>query len=253
MQRATRWVLSSACVVALSSVLLAPGVSWATQRAPVPAIVARAHLISSCGVASSATLRIVARPEPCTLDVTLASSFVVVLDPGFRWTNPISSSRSIKVTRVTRSASQRVSVMVTALALGRATLTSEGAIICPAGQACPALARLWVLHVVVVRSLASSRVVSVTQLDSGRRVTLRVGDRLVMVLGGPSNYVWSTPTSSNAVVLRVLSAVPGSAARASFLAVSPGSARATSIGTPNCYPQCLAPSRLFSLAVDVTR
>jgi len=251
-RRTSRLVQASACVVALLGVLIAPSVSYATLRASAPLSVAAAHVASSCGVAPSATLRIVAQREPCTLDVKLGSSFVVVLDPGFRWAAPISSSNSLKVTRVTRSSSNRMSVTVAALALGRGTLTSEGAMICPAGQACPALARLWMLHVVVVRSLATTKVVTVTQLDNGRHVALHVGDELVLRLVGPSNYAWTTPVSSNAAVLRVLRAVRGSTASASLVAIAPGVARATSIDTARCYPQCLAPSRLFAVDVIVS-
>ena len=253
MGRTTRCVRALVGAVALAGALVAPGISSATQRPSGSMSLAQAHLTSTCGVRASATLRIIMQPEPCTLVVTLSSSFTIDLDPGFRWATPHSSSTSLKVTRVTRSSAQRVSATVTARALGRATLTSEGAIICPAGQACPALARLWVVKVVVVRSLSSTRVVTVTQLDSGRRVTLRVGDRLSVHLSGPSNYTWTSPTSSNAEVLRVVAGSRGSVASATFVAVSPGTVRATSLDNPKCYPQCLAPSRLFSLDVTVTR
>ena len=142
---------------------------------------------------------------------------------------------------------------VSARTLGRATLTSEGAIICPAGQVCPALARLWVINVVVVRSLSAPKVVAVTQLDDGRHVALRIGDRLVVRLRGPTNYTWTVPSSSSTSVVRVVVGVRGSVATSSLVAVSPGTVRVTSSDNPNCYPMCLAPSRLFSLRVTVTR
>ena len=253
MRQSTRRLLVWVGVATLAGSLVVPGVSYATRRTSGPDNFAQAHVASSCGVNESATLRVITRPEPCTIAVTLTSSFIVVLDPGFRWSAPRSSSPALGVTNVTRPSSQRVSARVTALALGRATLTSEGAIICRAGQACPALARLWVINVVVVRSLSSPRVVAVTQVDGGRHVALHIGDRLAVRLSGPSNYTWTAPTSSKASIVRVLVGTGGRVASSSLVAVSIGTVRVTAIDNPNCYPMCLAPSQQFSLDVTVTR
>lgn len=252
MRRTTRWTLACVSAVALVGSLVVPGVSFATRRLRAPVSFTQARLASSCGVRASATMRIITQPEPCTIAVTLATSFVVVLERGYRWSAPRPSSQVLKVTHVTRPTGRSVSA-VSARTLGRATLTSEGAIICPAGQVCPALARLWVINVVVVRSLSAPKVVAVTQLDDGRHVALRIGDRLVVRLRGPTNYTWTVPSSSSTSVVRVVVGVRGSVATSSLVAVSPGTVRVTSSDNPNCYPMCLAPSRLFSLRVTVTR
>jgi hypothetical protein len=91
-----------------------------------------------------------------------------------------------------------------------------------------------------------------TQSDSGRHFTLRRGDRLVLRLVGPAIYTWSAPTTSNRWVLRRLSANAGMTASATLRAVAPGMVQVRAVDSPNCYPQCLPPSRLFSLSVTVS-
>ncbi|HQU00734.1 MAG TPA: hypothetical protein PLG60_09545, partial [Acidimicrobiales bacterium] len=61
-------------------------------------------------------------------------------------------------------------------------------------------------------------------------------------------YRWSAVRSSNPKIL-----VEGSSRFVSFLALSPGTATLRAAGTPQCYPQCLLPSRLFQLIVTVKR
>ena len=68
---------------------------------------------------------------------------------------------------------------------------------------------------------------------------------------GPAIYTWSEPVSSNGTVLERSVGSSGNIATATFVAKSTGQVRVTAIGNPNCYPQCLAPSRLFVLTVSV--
>ncbi|MHB8380086.1 MAG: M15 family metallopeptidase domain-containing protein [Acidimicrobiales bacterium] len=97
----------------------------------------------------------------------------------------------------------------------------------------------------------SPRSITVTQADSGKRITMNKGDRLFIQLSGPTIYTWTEPASSNGAVLARTAGSSGSAATATFVATSTGDVRVTSVDNPNCYPQCLPPSRLFSLTVSV--
>ncbi len=99
--------------------------------------------------------------------------------------------------------------------------------------------------------LTSSRTITVTQADSGRSYTVRVGDRLVVQLSGPSIYTWTEPVSSDQAVLRRTWGTSGSEATATFVAEAKGEVKVTATDNPNCYPQCLAPSLLFVVSVSV--
>lgn len=98
---------------------------------------------------------------------------------------------------------------------------------------------------------APPRSITITQADSGRRVSLHEGARLIIQLVGPANYTWSEPLSTNATVLERSEGSSGYIASATFVAKSSGQVRVTAVDNPNCYPQCLAPSRLFELTVSV--
>ncbi len=98
---------------------------------------------------------------------------------------------------------------------------------------------------------ASPGWITVTQADSGRSYSLHKGARLFIQLMGPAIYTWSEPVSSNETVLERSVGSSGNIATATFVATSTGHARVTAIDSPNCYPQCLPPSRLFVLTVFV--
>jgi hypothetical protein len=98
---------------------------------------------------------------------------------------------------------------------------------------------------------ASPRWITVTQADSGRSYSLHEGARLFIQLIGPANYTWSEPVPSNGTVLERSVGSSGNIATATFVAKSTGHVRVTAIDNPNCYPQCLPPSRLFVLTVSV--
>lgn len=100
-------------------------------------------------------------------------------------------------------------------------------------------------------AVSSSRTITVTQADGGRSYALRVGDRLVVQLSGPSVYTWTEPVSSDQAVLQPTGGSSGSAATATFVAKTEGNAKVTAIGSPKCFPRCLAPSRLFVVRVSV--
>ena len=98
---------------------------------------------------------------------------------------------------------------------------------------------------------ASPRSITVTQADSGNSYSLPENADLFIQLIGPATYTWSEPVSSNGTVRGRLAGSSGNIATATFVGKSTGQVRVTAIDNPNCYPQCLAPSRLFVLTVSV--
>ena len=100
-------------------------------------------------------------------------------------------------------------------------------------------------------SAAAPHSITATQADSGRRFSLHKGARLFVQLTGPAIYTWTDPISSDATVLERTASSSGNIATATFVATSVGQVRVTAVDNPNCYPQCLPPSRLFELTVSV--
>jgi len=97
----------------------------------------------------------------------------------------------------------------------------------------------------------SPRSNTITQADNGRSISLHVGGHLFIELAGPEISTWTKPISSNGAVLARSVGTSGTMATATFVAISAGNVRVTAIDNPNCYPQCLIPSRLFVLTVSV--
>ena len=91
-----------------------------------------------------------------------------------------------------------------------------------------------------------------TEADSGKSYVLHRGDRMVVNLTGPAIYTWTEPASSNGVVLARTSGSSGATAGAVFAAAADGQASVSAADNPNCYPQCLPPTRLFQVSVSVT-
>ena len=174
----------------------------------------------------------------------------VSLDPGFNWSAPTSNSAVVRVENIQRpSTGGGLQADLKAVAVGQVSVTSTGGVACAPGQPCPALARLWRLDVTVTGSVPSPETVTVTEGDSGKSVSLHKGDGLDVELSGPSNYTWTMPVSSDSGILQQVSA---KAVSASFLAIGTGMATVRATDNPNCYPQCLAPSRVFQVSVTVT-
>ena len=98
---------------------------------------------------------------------------------------------------------------------------------------------------------ARPRTLVVDQNQSGGHYVLHRGDHLIVRLASSSLYAWSAPTSSNDVVLVRIGATAGASASATFVAKAPGQAEVNAVDTPTCYPQCLPPSRLFTVSVRV--
>lgn len=98
---------------------------------------------------------------------------------------------------------------------------------------------------------ARPRTVIVEQIQSGGHYVLHRGDHLIVRLASSSLYAWSAPTSSNEVVLARIGATAGASASATFVAKALGQAEVNAVDNPTCYPQCLPPSRLFTVSVRV--
>lgn len=202
-----------------------------------------------CGVVASPGVIITAGPEPCRVATHVGATIHIVLNPGFNWDTPRSNSSVVEVVNVKRHASGRLDANVHASRIGNATVSAVGSVLCRPGKACPALARLWSMHI-TVRAI-SIRTITVTQADGGHSYQLRKGDRLNVQLSGSSMYTWTEPNSSDNTVLERFVGSSGVTGRAAFLAFARGKVKVTATDSPNCYPQCLAPSRLFEVSVSV--
>jgi hypothetical protein len=72
------------------------------------------------------------------------------LDKGFNWSDPTSNSGVVRVSGTSRpSQGGGLDADLIAVAVGKATITSTGTVACAPSVACPALARLWTLHITV--------------------------------------------------------------------------------------------------------
>ena len=98
---------------------------------------------------------------------------------------------------------------------------------------------------------ARPRTIVVDQTQSGGHYMLHRGDHLIVRLASSPLYAWSAPTSSNEVALMRIEATAGASASATFVAKAPGQAEVNAVDNPTCYPQCLPPSRLFTVSVRV--
>ena len=207
--------------------------------------------VAACGIAESPQFRIVSQPSPCDVVTYVGARISIVLGSGFRWSAPTVGAGRVRVSGLVHAVSGGLSATVRALAVGQTTIRSVGGLVCPPGQACPALARLWSLNVIIVACFSTPVTVGLSASDSGRQFILRRGDRLKVVLRGPANYIWSLPTSTKLSVLQALGASRGNVARATFVAIRRGRGSINATDAANCYPECLPPSRLFTLSVVV--
>ena len=250
MARVTRLVrggLSAATVFAIVG-LVGPrfGASASATSAPP-------NLSAACGLATGTQYRALVRTEPCVISLAVGDSFRLALDKSFRWGGLHASSGAVHESTASGPPSGGLSSIVTARSVGRVTLSATGVMVCAPGVACPALARLWVLQVVVTASRSTPVNLAVAVTDSGRQYYLRVGDHLLFKLVGPGAYLWKPLVSSAPKVLAVVSSRGGSVAYANVVGRSPGRSVASAIDNPRCYPQCLPPSRIFQVSVIVAR
>lgn len=122
------------------------GSSTTTTTAPGPA----------CGVVPSPDAVLTSGTEPCAVTTHVGVTIHISLDTGFIWGDPTSNSGVIRVSAINRpSQGGGLGARLTAVAVGQADIMSTGTVACAPGQPCPALARLWGLHVTVVQSTSA--------------------------------------------------------------------------------------------------
>ena len=94
---------------------------------------------------------------------------------------------------------------------------------------------------------------TLTEADAGRSITVHRGETVVVQLHAMQAYVWSAPRSSNQAVMVQRSASQSSNGDAggSFAAIATGTADLSATENPRCYPQCLPPSRYWSVHITV--
>ena len=96
-----------------------------------------------------------------------------------------------------------------------------------------------------------ARTISVNGADTGRTYRLHPGDHLIVHLSASSPYTWSEPVSSSPRVLTRVSGSAGAVTSTTFVARTPGRAVVRASENAICYPQCLPPTRLFSITIHV--
>jgi hypothetical protein len=100
-----------------------------------------------CGVVASPEAVITDGREPCNVSTHTGATVHIVLDPGFTWSTPTSDSIAVEIVNAVRQSSGRLDADLRAVSVGRATVSAAGSVLCPPGQPCPALARIWAVHV----------------------------------------------------------------------------------------------------------
>ena len=236
-----------------SSLLLVSGAFAAMRSSPTKnSRVELAYVTTSCGVVTQGGVQINSAANPCVVTVKVGTTIRVVFNTGWRWSNPKVNSNALQIRKITTSTNGVSGAVVVAMRAGTATMSSTGTLRCKTGVACSAIARLWMVHVSVQRVTAPVHTVTVTEAQRGHDFIIHVGSHFVLNLAGSSIYSWSSPASSNEAVLRIDSAALSSGnVHAVFSAITIGAARVTASENPNCYPQCLMPSRLFQVNVTV--
>lgn len=94
---------------------------------------------------------------------------------------------------------------------------------------------------------------SVTLVDNGKTVMLKVGDRFLLNLG-MDVYQWSLDIPDQTVLSRVKNVMTIKGSQGLFEALKPGTTTLTADGNPLCAnetPACKMPSRLFKITVIV--
>jgi hypothetical protein len=102
-----------------------------------------------CGVVANPSVHFVSKQSPCEIRVRRGTNVRIKLRSGFRWGYPISTSRAVVVKNISRDSVGVFAATLHAAATGRATIRTTGTVYCKSGVACPDLALLWSLEVIV--------------------------------------------------------------------------------------------------------
>jgi hypothetical protein len=239
-------------LLVVATVLLSLGAAMPAASASTTTTTAPSST-SLCGVASSSEVRVVTTDTPCTVATHVGGSFEVLLRSGWRWGTPVSSSRSVIVSDVTKPSIGGASAVLTATAVGSATISVTGTIYCAKGKACPDLAMLWSLNVVVTKSAAAPLTLRLTSADSGDTYSVRPGDRVLVSLVPVAKYKWSEPTVTASRVASRISGRAGPSATGLFVAHASGRTTVVATQSPNCASHCSLKKHRFSVEVVVTK
>jgi hypothetical protein len=113
---------------------------------------AKVNAPSVCGVVASPGIHFVSKGSPCVIRVRLGATVHLTFRSGFRWGYPASNSKSVVVTTISRTSRGVFAATLHAAALGHATVRASGTVACKPGVACPDLALLWTLKVIVTKN-----------------------------------------------------------------------------------------------------
>ena len=102
-----------------------------------------------CGVVANPSVHFVSKQSPCEIRVRRGTNVRIKLRSGFRWGYPMSTSRAVVVNDISRDSVGVFAATLHAAATGRATIRTTGTVYCKSGVACPDLALLWSLEVIV--------------------------------------------------------------------------------------------------------
>ncbi len=102
-----------------------------------------------CGVVASRSVHFVSKQSPCVIRVRRGTNVHIKFRSGFRWGYPVSTSRAVVVSDISRDSIGVFAATLHAAATGRATIRATGTVYCKSGVACPELALLWILQVIV--------------------------------------------------------------------------------------------------------
>lgn len=92
----------------------------------------------------------------------------------------------------------------------------------------------------------------VTLQDSGKSITLHVGDSFLLYLG--DTYQWEVSIADQSIISRVPNIMVIRGAQGIYTAHAVGTTTLTATGNPQCYyskPPCLMPSILFQVSIIV--
>jgi hypothetical protein len=140
-------------IATLTLSILATTVSSAGATSVTTTTVSSAQRI--CGVVPNPSVHVVSTGSICVISLRLGGNVRIKLRSGFRWGDPASNSRAVKVTSISRGSMGVDAVTLHAAAIGRATIRTTGTVYCKTGVACPDLALLWSLEVIVTKNPSS--------------------------------------------------------------------------------------------------
>ena len=93
---------------------------------------------------------------------------------------------------------------------------------------------------------------TITLSDTGKTVTLTLGERFVLQLG--DTFIWSVSIDNPTIISRVPGVLPIRGSQGLFETLKPGQTMLHATGDPACRqakPQCELPSQLFQVTVVV--